>query len=128
MKQEALDRGFGVVRKNYQRSADRGRFPQEEVEERMARLTGTLSMDDFADCDLVIEAVFEDMDLKKKIFTDLDRIVKPGAILATNTSALNIDEIASGDQAPGGCDWAAFLLACERHEIARDCARRQDRR
>ena len=95
MKQEALDRGFGVVRKNYQRSADRGRFPQEEVEERMARLTGTLSMDDFADCDLVIEAVFEDMDLKKKIFTDLDRIMKPGAILATNTSALNIDEIAS---------------------------------
>ncbi len=100
MKQEALDRGFGVVRKNYQRSADRGRFPQEEVEERMARLTGTLSMDDFSDCDLVIEAVFEDMDLKKKIFTDLDRIMKPGAILATNTSALNIDEIASVTKRP----------------------------
>ncbi len=100
MKQEALDRGLGVVRKNYQRSADRGRFPQEEVEERMARLTGTLNMDDFADCDLVIEAVFEDMDLKKKIFTDLDRIMKPGAILATNTSALNIDEIASVTKRP----------------------------
>ncbi len=99
-KQEALDRGLGVVRKNYQRSADRGRFPQEEVEERMGRLTGTLDMNDFADVDLVIEAVFEDMDLKKKIFTDLDRITKPGAILATNTSALNIDEIASVTSRP----------------------------
>lgn len=99
-KQEALDRGLGVVRKNYQRSADRGRFPQEEVGERMGRLTGTLDMEDFADVDLVIEAVFEDMDLKKKIFTDLDRITKPGAILATNTSALNIDEIASVTSRP----------------------------
>ncbi|MBU4568938.1 MAG: 3-hydroxyacyl-CoA dehydrogenase, partial [Alphaproteobacteria bacterium] len=83
-KQDALDRGLGVVRANYQRSADNGRFPQEEVDERMARLTGTLEMQAFADCDLVIEAVFEDMDLKKRIFTDLDRILKPGAILATN--------------------------------------------
>ena len=97
---EALDRGLGVVRTNYQRSADNGRFPQEEVAERMARLTGTLDMADFADCDLVIEAVFEDMDLKKTIFADLDRVTKPGAILATNTSALNIDEIASATQRP----------------------------
>lgn len=94
-KQEALDRGLAVVRGNYQRSADNGRFPQEEVGERMDRLSGTLDMTAFADCDLIIEAVFEDMDLKKKIFTDLDRIAKPGAILATNTSALDIDEIAS---------------------------------
>ncbi|MFN4185460.1 MAG: 3-hydroxyacyl-CoA dehydrogenase NAD-binding domain-containing protein [Hyphomonas sp.] len=94
-KQEALERGLGVVRANYQRSADNGRFPQEEVGERMGRLSGTLDMHAFADCDLIIEAVFEDMDLKKKIFTDLDRIAKPGAILATNTSALDIDEIAS---------------------------------
>ena len=94
-KQEALDRGLGVVRGNYQRSADKGRFPQDEVEARMGRLTGTLDMEELGSCDLVIEAVFEDMGLKKKIFTDLDRIMKPGAILATNTSALNIDEIAS---------------------------------
>jgi 3-hydroxyacyl-CoA dehydrogenase len=99
-KQEALDRGLGVVRGNYQRSADNGRFPQEEVAERMGRLSGTLDMKDFADCDLVIEAVFEDMGLKKQIFADLDRIAKPGAILATNTSALDIDEIASATRRP----------------------------
>jgi 3-hydroxyacyl-CoA dehydrogenase len=99
-KQEALDRGLGVVRTNYQRSADNGRFPQSEVAERMDRLTGTLDMGAFADCDLIIEAVFEDMDLKKRIFADLDRIAKPGAILATNTSALDIDEIASATKRP----------------------------
>lgn len=99
-KQEALDRGLGVVRGHYQRSADKGRFPQEDVDLRMGLLTGTLDMESFADCDLVIEAVFEDMDLKKKIFTDLDRIMKPGAILATNTSALNIDAIASATRRP----------------------------
>ena len=98
--QEALDRGLTVVRGHYQRSADKGRFPQEDVDARMGRLTGTLSMDAFADCDLIIEAVFEDMDLKKQIFTDLDRIAKPGAILATNTSALDIDEIASVTKRP----------------------------
>ena len=100
-KQEALDRGLSVVRGNYQRSADKGRFPQDEVETRMGRIQGTLDMQSLADCDLVIEAVFEDMDIKKKIFTDLDRIMKPGAILATNTSALNIDEIASVTSRPG---------------------------
>jgi 3-hydroxyacyl-CoA dehydrogenase len=99
-KQEALDRGLGVVRGHYQRSADKGRFPQEDVDVRMGLLTGTLDMEAFADCDLVIEAVFEDMDLKKKIFSDLDRIMKPGAILATNTSALNIDMIASATRRP----------------------------
>lgn len=98
--QEALDRGLGVVRKNYQRSADKGRFPQDEVEARMGRLSGTLDTGDLAECDLVIEAVFEDMDLKKKIFANLDAIMKPGAILATNTSALNIDEIASATSRP----------------------------
>lgn len=99
-KADALERGLGVVRKNYQRSADKGRFPQDEVEARMGRLDGTLSMDDLADCDLIIEAVFEDMELKKKIFGDLDRIMKPGAILATNTSALDIDEIAAATERP----------------------------
>ncbi len=94
-KDEALERGLGVVRGNYQRSADRGRFPQEEVDERMSRITGTLDMAGLADCDLIIEAVFEDMGVKKEIFTNLDKICKAGAILATNTSALNIDEIAA---------------------------------
>lgn len=95
VKQEALDRGLGVIRKNYQNSADKGRFPQEEVGIRMGLLTGSLSREDLADCDLVIEAVFEDMAVKKDIFADLDRICKPGAILATNTSALDINEVAS---------------------------------
>lgn len=99
-RQEALDRGLKVVRGNYQRSADRGRFPQDEVDLRMARYTGSLDMGDLADCDLVIEAVFEDMDLKKQIFTRLDAVMKPGAILATNTSALNIDEIAAVTKRP----------------------------
>ena len=98
--QEALDRGFAVVRANYQRSADKGRFPQEEVAARMARFTGGLALSDLADCDLVIEAVFEDMDLKRRIFTELDRVAKPGAILATNTSALDIDAIAGVTSRP----------------------------
>jgi len=93
--QEALDRGLGVVRGNYQRSADKGRFPQDEVEARMGRFDGRLALADLAECDLVIEAVFEDLDLKRRIFTELDRVMKPGAILATNTSALDIDAIAA---------------------------------
>ncbi len=94
-KQDALDRGLAVVRANYERSARNGRFPLADVERRMGLITGSLSLDDFADVDLVIEAVFERMDIKKEVFTKLDAICKPGAILATNTSALNIDEIAS---------------------------------
>lgn len=99
-KQEALERGLGVMQANYQRSADRGRFPVEEVALRMGRVTGALDMSALAECDLVIEAVFEDMDLKKTIFTNLDATLKPGAILATNTSALNIDEIAAVTSRP----------------------------
>jgi 3-hydroxyacyl-CoA dehydrogenase len=97
---EALDRGLAVVRGNYQRSSDKGRFPQDEVEARMARFDGRLAVADLADCDLVIEAVFEDMGLKKTIFTELNRVMKPGAILATNTSALDIDAIAAMTDRP----------------------------
>jgi 3-hydroxyacyl-CoA dehydrogenase len=99
-KQDALERGLSIVRGNYQRSSDKGRFTQEEVEARMGRLNGQLSLEALGDCDLIIEAVFENMDLKRQIFTELDRIAKPGAILATNTSALNIDEIASVTKRP----------------------------
>ena len=98
--QDALDRGMGVMRANYERSASRGRFPVEEVATRMGRLTGALDMAALADCDLIIEAVFEDLDLKKSIFADLDRIAKPGAILATNTSGLDIDAIAAQTSRP----------------------------
>jgi 3-hydroxyacyl-CoA dehydrogenase len=97
LKQDALDRGLTTIRKNYERS--RGAVA-EQTEKRMGLLTGSLDMDAFADCDLVIEAVFERMDIKKDVFTNLDRICKPGAILATNTSALNIDEIASVTKRP----------------------------
>ncbi len=93
--QEALDRGLKVVRANYERSAKNGRFTMDEVEKRMALITPSLSLDDLADVDMVVEAVFERMDIKKELFTKLDAIVKPGAILGTNTSALNIDEIAA---------------------------------
>ena len=100
VKQDALDRGLKVVRGNYERSAKNGRFTMDEVEKRMALFTGSLDMSSLADCDLVIEAVFERMDVKKDIFTKLDAICKPGAILATNTSGLNIDEIASVTKRP----------------------------
>ncbi|HET9689687.1 MAG TPA: 3-hydroxyacyl-CoA dehydrogenase family protein [Acidimicrobiales bacterium] len=92
---EALERGLAVVRANYERSARNGRFPIADVDRRMQMITGSLSLDDLASADLVIEAVFERMDIKKDVFTKLDAICKPGAVLATNTSGLNIDEIAA---------------------------------
>src|SRR5690606_8082122 len=94
-KQEALERGLGVIRKNYERSAQRGRISTQDVEQRMGRLKGTLEYEALGDCDLVIEAVYENMDVKKDVFRKLDAIAKQGAILATNTSALDIDEIAT---------------------------------
>lgn len=93
--QEALDRGLGVIRKNYENSAKKGRMTQEQVEQRMSLLTPTLSYDDLKNADIIIEAVFENMEVKKEIFAKLDAIAKPGAILATNTSTLDVNEIAS---------------------------------
>ncbi|WP_022672829.1 3-hydroxyacyl-CoA dehydrogenase NAD-binding domain-containing protein [Novosphingopyxis baekryungensis] len=101
MKQEALDSGTGVIRKNYENSAAKGRFTNDQVEQWMGQLTGSLSQDDLADCDLIIEAVFENMDVKKEIFGNLDRICKPGAILASNTSYLDVNEIAAATNRPG---------------------------
>ncbi|MBL4801057.1 MAG: 3-hydroxyacyl-CoA dehydrogenase family protein, partial [Emcibacter sp.] len=100
MKQDALDRGMGIMRKNYENTAKKGRITTDEVEACMGRLTGSLVMEDLADCDLIIEAVFEQMDIKKSIFANLDKIAKPGAILASNTSYLDIDEIASATKRP----------------------------
>lgn len=97
---EALERGLGVIRKNYERTASKGRITAAQVEERMGLITGSLTKDDLASVDLVIEAVFELMDVKKSIFTELDAICKPGAILATNTSGLDIDEIAAVTKRP----------------------------
>ena len=98
--QEALDKGLAVVRKNYERSVKSGRFSMDEVDRRMGMITGSTSREDFADKDIVVEAVFENMDLKKEMFTDLDRICKPDALLASNTSALDVNEIASATTRP----------------------------
>ena len=97
----ALTRGVGVVRGNYENTAKKGRLTAEAVERNMGLLTPSLSLDALADCDLVIESVFENMAIKKEIFTKLDAIVKPGAILASNTSYLDIDEIAAVTKRPG---------------------------
>lgn len=98
--QEALDRGMATIRKNYQNSVNKGRFPQEVMDKRMALITPQLTYDGFEEADIITEAVFEGMALKKEIFAELDKIAKPGAILASNTSTLDIDEIASATSRP----------------------------
>ena len=101
MAEDALDRGTRTMRKNYENTAKKGRMTMEAVDTAMGLLTPTLSYDDLADCDLVIEAVYENMDVKKKVFAKLDEVVKDGAILASNTSYLDIDEIATATKRPG---------------------------
>jgi 3-hydroxyacyl-CoA dehydrogenase len=98
--QAALDRGLATIQSNYAHSVRRGRFSQQVAEQRLKRITPTLAYDDFSNVDLVIEAVFEGMALKKEVFKELDRVCKPGAILASNTSTLNIDEIATATSRP----------------------------
>ncbi len=98
--QPALDRGMEVIRKNYASSVKRGRFTQQFVDERLQLIQPALDYDDFGRVDLVVEAVFEGMQLKKEIFALLDRACRPGAILASNTSTLSIDEIASATARP----------------------------
>lgn len=98
--QENLDRGMGICRKNYERTMQKGRLTAEQVEQCMSLIKPTLDMNDFADVDFVIEAVFEEMDIKKDIFTKLDAICKDGCILATNTSTLDVDEIAAVTKRP----------------------------
>ena len=101
MGQDALDRGAGLMRKNYEASAAKGKLSAEQAGKAMGLLTPTLDFQALADCDLIIEAVYENMDVKKEVFGRLDRIAKPGAILASNTSYLNIDEIAASISRPG---------------------------
>jgi 3-hydroxyacyl-CoA dehydrogenase len=98
--QAALDRGLATIRKNYTNSVKKGRFSQEEMDKRMARIRPTLTYENFSGADMIVEAVFEGMALKKQIFGELDKVAKPGAILASNTSTLNIDEIASATSRP----------------------------
>jgi 3-hydroxyacyl-CoA dehydrogenase len=101
LQEDALERGLKVVRGNYERSMKRGKLTQGQVDDRMGQFTGTLSYDDLGDCDLIIEAVFEKMSIKKDVFTKLDAVAKDGAILASNTSYLDVDEIAACTKRPG---------------------------
>jgi len=100
MSEEALKRGLGVIEKNYATSVQRGSLSEEKKAERMGRLTGTTDYADLSDCDLIIEAVFEEMPIKKEVFGKLDKIAKPGAVLASNTSYLDVDEIAASTSRP----------------------------
>jgi 3-hydroxyacyl-CoA dehydrogenase len=95
MKQEALDRGLATIRKNYESQVKKGKLKQDKYEQRMGLLSTTLSYDDLNDADMVIEAVFEEMGVKEKVFKELDRVMKPGAILASNTSTLDLNRIAA---------------------------------
>ena len=97
---EALDKGVKTIRTNYENSAKKGKLTRDKLAQNMALLHPTLSYDELRDADLVIEAVFEDMDIKQSVFTALDDIVKPGAILATNTSTLDVDRIAAATRRP----------------------------
>ncbi len=100
MKQEALDRGVATIRKNYEAQVKKGKLKQDKYEQRMALLSTTLKYDDLKDADMVIEAVFEDMGVKEQVFKTLDEVMKPGAILASNTSTLDVNKIASFTKRP----------------------------
>jgi 3-hydroxyacyl-CoA dehydrogenase len=100
MKQEALDRGIATMRKNYEAQVKKGKLKQDKYDERMGLLKTTLAYEDIKDADLVIEAVFEEMGVKQKVFEKLDEVMKPGAILASNTSTLDLDKIASFTKRP----------------------------
>ena len=100
MKQDALDRGIATIRKNYEAQVKKGKLKQDKYEQRMSMLTTTLSYDDLGEADMVIEAVFEEMGVKEKVFKELDRVMKPGAILASNTSTLDMNQIAAFTKRP----------------------------
>ncbi|MES2323827.1 MAG: 3-hydroxyacyl-CoA dehydrogenase NAD-binding domain-containing protein [Pseudomonadota bacterium] len=99
-KQEALDKGIATIRKNYENTMKKGKLTPEKFEQRVGLISGTLSYDDIADADIVVEAVFEDMGVKEVVFKQLDAVMKPGAILASNTSTLDLDKIASFTSRP----------------------------
>jgi len=100
MKQEALDKGTGIMRGNYEAQVKKGKLKQAKLDERMGLLSTTLNYDDLKDADLVIEAVFEEIGVKEKVFKELDRVMKPGAILASNTSTLDVNKIAGFTSRP----------------------------
>jgi 3-hydroxyacyl-CoA dehydrogenase len=100
MKQEALDKGLATIRKNYENTMKKGKLTQEKFEQRVGLITGTLSYEEIGQADIVIEAVFEDIGVKEQVFKKLDEVMKQGAILASNTSTLDVDKIASFTKRP----------------------------
>jgi 3-hydroxyacyl-CoA dehydrogenase len=100
MKQEALEKGLGTIRKNYENTMKKGKLTQDKFDQRVGLISGTMSYDDIAEADIVIEAVFEDMGVKESVFRKLDEVMKPGAILASNTSTLDVDKIAGFTKRP----------------------------
>jgi 3-hydroxyacyl-CoA dehydrogenase len=122
--QTALDQGMSRIRKNYANSVQRGRFSQASAEERLQLITPVLTYDAFSGVDLVIEAVFEGMALKKSVFADLDRACRPGAILASNTSTLNIDEIAAATSRPEAVIGTHFFSPANVMRCLRLCGER----
>ena len=126
VKQEAIDRGVAGIRGTYEAQVKRGRMKPDKLAERMGLLATTLDYKAIADADLVIEAVFEDLGVKQKVFEALDAVMKPGAILASNTSTLDVDRIAAFTKRPAGCRRPALLLAGQHHEAAGGRARQGD--
>ena len=100
--QDGLDRGIDIIRQNYTATASKGRLSQAAMDERMALITPTTHYDDVGQADLVVEAVFEDLDVKRQVFAILDAVCQPTAILATNTSTLDVNEIAAATGDPRG--------------------------
>jgi 3-hydroxyacyl-CoA dehydrogenase len=100
MKQEALDRGLATIRKNYENTLKKGKLTQEKFDQRVGLISSTMNYEDIAQCDIVVEAVFEEMGVKETVFKKLDEVMKPGAILASNTSTLNVDKIAAFTKRP----------------------------
>jgi len=100
MKQEALDKGLATIRKNYENTMKKGRLTQQKMDERVGLIKGTMSYEDIKNADIVIEAVFEELGVKEKVFKKLDEVMKPGAILASNTSTLDLNKIAAFTKRP----------------------------
>ncbi|NDH98538.1 MAG: 3-hydroxyacyl-CoA dehydrogenase, partial [Actinobacteria bacterium] len=100
MNQEAIDRGLGIIRRNYDGMVQRGRISAEAAEKRMALISTTLAYEDLGQADVVVEAVYENLDVKKKVFEEFEKVCKPGAIIASNTSGLDVDAMASVTSRP----------------------------
>ncbi|MFN7928055.1 MAG: 3-hydroxyacyl-CoA dehydrogenase NAD-binding domain-containing protein [Blastocatellia bacterium] len=123
--QEALDRGIATITKNYGNTVKKGRLTEEAMQQRLSLITPTLSYDGFENADVIIEAVFENMALKEEIFTELDKRAKPGALLASNTSSLNIDAIAATTARPSSVIGSHFFSPANVMRMLKSCAARR---